>query len=367
MEFIDLKTQYQHIRDQVHERIDRVLSHGQYIMGEEVTELEGRLSDLVEVKHAITVSSGTDALLLALLALGVGPGDEVITTPFSFIATVEAILLLGAKPVFVDIDARTYNIDPALIAVAITPRTKVIMPVNLFGQCADYDVINEIAERHGISVVEDAAQSFGSKYKTRYSCGLATIGCTSFYPSKPLGTYGEGGACFTHDEELAHKLKLLRVHGEEKRYHHLLMGMNARLDSIQAAILLVKLEIFPQEIDKRMTIAHHYAGLLNNIVQTPYIEAHNESVFAQYTIEVDQRDEVQAFLRRNNIPTAVHYPKTIPGQAAYLSVETKIGKFPVAERAASRVLSLPMHPYLTVADQESVRDALRQCNMGKAA
>lgn len=367
MEFINLKAQYERIKHVVHERIDRVLASGQYIAGPEINELEERLAAFVKVKHVQALSSGTDALLLALMALEVGSGDEVITTPFSFFSTVEVISLLGAKPVFVDIDPKTYNIDATLIESAITARTKAIMPVNLFGQCADFDSINALARQHGLGVVEDAAQSFGASYKQRSSGSLATIACTSFYPSKPLGGYGDGGACFTDDDELAHKLQLLHAHGEAQRYEHVLMGINARMSSIQAAVLLAKLDIFAEETANRVAIGGRYTELLANMVQTPYVEPHNVSVYAQYTIEVDERDRVQAFLHRHNIPTAVHYPKTITEQAAYLAKGLPSTECPRAEAATARVLSLPMHPYLTAQEQERVVAALGQCALTNAA
>lgn len=356
MEFIDLKEQQARIKEALDARIAGVLSHGRYIMGPEVAELEERLADCVGVRHAIGVSSGTDALLISLMALGVGAGDEVITTPFSFIATAETIALLGAKPVFVDIDPRTYNIDPALIESAITIRTKAIMPVSLYGQCADFDAINTIANRHGIPVIEDGCQSFGATYKGRRSCGLSTLGCTSFFPSKPLGSYGDGGMCFTDDDELARAMREIRVHGQDRRYHHPRIGVNGRLDTLQAAVLLAKLEVFDDEVEARARIGARYTELLKDYVGVPFIEAHNTSVYAQYTIRVKDRDWVRASLQEAGIPSAVHYPVSLNRQPA-LACNVR---FEHAEQAASEVLSLPMHPYLNKVQQARVADAVLQ-------
>jgi UDP-2-acetamido-2-deoxy-ribo-hexuluronate aminotransferase len=308
IDFIDLKTQQRQIYPQLERRIQAVLNHGKYIMGPEIRQLEEKLADYVGVKHGIAVSSGTDALLIALMALGVGQGDEVITTPFSFIATAETIVLLGAKPVFVDIDPRTYNIDPSQIEAAITEKTKAIMPVSLYGQCADFDAINAIAEKHSLPVIEDGAQSFGATYKGQRSCGLSTIGCTSFFPSKPLGCYGDGGACFTNDDELAQIMLEIRVHGQDRRYHHARIGINGRMDTLQAAIVLAKMDIFPAEVAARTRIGDGYTTILQDIVTTPYIAPDNTSVYAQYTIQVDNRKSVLEKLKAQGIPTAVHYP-----------------------------------------------------------
>lgn len=359
IEFIDLKTQYSRLREPIRARIDAVLEHGQFIMGPEVAELEQRLAAQVGVRHCISVSSGTDALLVAMMALGIGHGDEVITTPFTFIATGEMIALIGAKPVFVDIDPRTYNLDPALIESAITPRTRAIMPVSLYGQCADFDAINVIAARHGLPVIEDGAQSFGSTYKGRQSCALSTIGCTSFFPSKPLGGYGDGGACFTDDDTLATRMKQIRVHGQDRRYHHPLIGLNGRLDTVQAAILLAKLGLFPEEVAARGRIGARYTELLaGGRLGVPHVERHNTSVYAQYTVEVGEREQVQARLKQKGVPTAVHYPVPLNLQPAFAGLGQPAGSFPVAERAAQRVMSLPMHPYLVEADQSFIAQAL---------
>ena len=354
MHFIDLQVQYQRIKDDVNTRIQTVLDHGQYIMGPEIAELEAALADTVGVKHAIVVSSGTDALILALMALDVGPGCEVITTPFSFISTASVIKLVGAKPVFVDIDPKTYNISPDLIESSITDKTKAILPVNLYGQCADMDGINEIADRYGLSVIEDAAQSLGATYKGSASGSLGLIGCTSFYPAKPLGGYGEGGACFTHSDSKAQMLRSLRNHGQKERYQHAYIGLNGRMDSIQAAVLLAKLPIFQDEIRRRKQIADNYTHLLPGSVQTPYIAPHNSSAFAQYTIEVNDRQSLQKYLHDQGIPTAIHYPKPLHLQPAFADLGLSEGSYPVAERASHRVLSLPMYPYLTEADQHKI-------------
>ncbi len=349
MNFIDLQSQYRRIEGDVGARIKAVLEHGQYIMGPEVVELEERLAAAVGAKHCIGVSSGTDALLVAMLALGIGPGDEVITTPFTFIATGEMIALIGAIPIYVDIDARTYNIDPAQIEAAITPKSRAIIPVSLYGQCADMDAINAIAARHGLPVIEDAAQSFGATYKGRQSCGLSLIGCTSFFPSKPLGAYGDAGACFTDDASLAKIMREIRVHGQDRRYHHPRIGINGRLDSLQAAVLLAKLAIFPDEVEARIRIGARYSEFLADVdCVTPYIEPHGTSVYAQYTIAVEDRDGLIAKLGEAGIPTAVHYPVPLHRQPAFAGRSPP--EVPVAEHAAARVVSLPMHPYLTEPD-----------------
>ena len=362
--FIDLKAQYQALKPLIQERINRVLEHGQYIMGPEVKELEDKLAAYVGTKHCIAASSGTDTLLIALMALGIGPGDEVITTPFSFIATGEMIALIGAKPVFVDIDPRTYNIDPSKIEAAITPKTKAIMPVSLYGQCADMDAINVIADKHGLPVIEDAAQSFGATYKGRKSCALSTIGSTSFFPSKPLGGYGDGGALFTNDDTLAKAMKEIRVHGQDRRYHHPRIGINGRLDTLQAAILLAKLERFDWEVEQRQRIGAGYTAMLkarDAKAITPYIEAYNTSVYAQYTIQVDDRSALAKRLDDAGVPTAVHYPIPLHLQPAFQGFGCASGDYPVAELSAARVLSLPMGPDLKDSDQTSIVACLNAC------
>lgn len=359
MQFIDLKTQYRKLEEKINQRIKTVLEHGQYIMGPEVAELEEALAAYVGVKHCIGVANGTDALMIAMMALGIQAGDEVITTPFTFIATGEMIALLGAKPVFVDIDPKTYNLDPRQIEQAITEKTKAIMPVSLYGQCADFDAINSIAKKHNLAVIEDAAQSFGATYKGKMSCGVSTIGCTSFFPSKPLGCYGDGGACFTDDDELAINMRQIRIHGQDKRYHHRLIGVNGRLDTLQAAILLAKFEVFPQEVIDRMKIGEKYTDLLNGHVITPYKETHNTHVYAQYTIQVENRDQLQTKLQAANIPTAVHYPIPLHLQPAFANLNQGVGSFPISEKVASHVMSLPMHPYLTEKEQEEIVSSIK--------
>jgi UDP-2-acetamido-2-deoxy-ribo-hexuluronate aminotransferase len=356
--FIDLKTQYEAIKPLVHARINQVLAHGQYIMGPEVTELEEKLAAYVGVKHCISASSGTDTLLIAMMALGIGPGDEVITTPFTFVATGEMIALLGAKPVFVDIDPNTYNIDPGKIVASITPQTKAIMPVSLYGQCADMDAINTIADDYGLPVIEDAAQSFGATYKGRKSCALSTIGSTSFFPSKPLGGYGDGGALFTDDDALAKVLRQIRLHGQDRHYHHPRIGINGRMDTIQAAILLAKMEVFPAEVDARQRIAARYNSLLATKAVPPFIEPFNQSVYAQYTLLVSDRMALQQKLKDQGIPTAVHYPIPLNLQPVFQYLNQPEGSFPIAEDIAKRVVSLPMSPYLLDADLERISAAV---------
>ncbi|MDM0004460.1 DegT/DnrJ/EryC1/StrS family aminotransferase [Variovorax sp. J22G73] len=347
IEFIDLKTQQARIKDQIDAAIQRVLAHGQYILGPEVAELEEKLAAYTGAKHCITVANGTDALQIAQMALGIGPGDEVITPGFTYIATAETVALLGAKPVYVDIDARTYNLDPALLEAAITPRTKAIVPVSLYGQCADFDAINAIAARHGIPVIEDAAQSFGATYKGRKSCNLSTIACASFFPSKPLGCYGDGGAIFTNDDELAKVMRQIARHGQDRRYHHVRVGVNSRLDTLQAAVLLAKLDIFDEEIASRQRVADDYRRVLKNAGTTkfPIIESYNQSVWAQYTVRVDDRDALQARMRLAGIPTVVHYPIPLNQQPAVADDQVSL---PIGNAAAREVLSLPMHPYMTL-------------------
>jgi UDP-2-acetamido-2-deoxy-ribo-hexuluronate aminotransferase len=358
MEFIDLKAQYRMLQPGIDARIQTVLDHGQFILGPEVRELERALAQRTGARHCVSCASGTDALLIALMALGIGHGDEVITSPFTFIATVEMIALLGATPVLVDINPHTYNLDPSRVAAAITPRTRAVLPVSLYGQCADIDAIQVAAGT--LPVVEDAAQSFGATYKGRHSCNLGAIGCTSFFPSKPLGAYGDGGACFTNDDALAAAMLEIRNHGQASRYRHVRLGLNGRLDTIQAAVLLAKLEVFERELLLRSHVATRYNEHLRGLVQTPLIAPENRSVYAQYTIEVDDRDGVAASLREQGIPTAVHYPVPAHLQPAFQNLGYPEGGFPIAEAAARRVLSLPMHPYLSAEDQDCICAALRQ-------
>lgn len=353
MQFIDLAAQQALIKDEIDAGIARVLAHGQYVLGPEVAELEKALAEFAGTKHCIACANGTDALQIAQMALGIGPGDEVIVPGFTFIATAETVALLGAKPVYVDIDPRTYNIDPALIEAAITPCTKAIMPVSLYGQCADMDAINAIAGKHNLPVIEDAAQSFGATYKGKRSCNLSTIATTSFFPAKPLGCYGDGGAIFTNDEELAIVMRQIANHGQDRRYHHARVGINSRLDTIQAAILLPKLRLFAKELEQRQQVAERYTKLLNEagVETTPYIEAHNTSAWAQYTIRVENRDAVQAALREQGIPSAVHYPIPLNKQTALADDSVML---PVGDQIAGVVMSLPMHPYLEERGQRSV-------------
>lgn len=359
MDFVDLRAQYQRIKPRIDARIQTVLDHGRFILGPEVEELEQRLAARIGARHAIGCASGTDALLLALMAVGIGSGDEVVTTPFTFFATGEMITLLGAHPVFVDIDPVTWNIDPARIEAAITPRTRAILPVSLYGQPAEMEAINDIAERHHLPVIEDAAQSFGALYNGRHSGNLSTIGCTSFFPSKPLGAYGDGGACFTNDDALAAAVLELRNHGQSARYRHTRIGINGRLDTLQAAILLAKLEVFDEELVARAEIADRYTALLRDVVATPRLLPDRTSAWAQYTIEIEDRPSVEKALHAAGIPTAVHYPTALHRQPVYAGLNLPAGSFPQAERAAERVLSLPMHPYLEPAQVEQVADAVK--------
>lgn len=353
---IDLKTQYARIRNDVDARIKRVLDSGQYILGPEVRELEEKLAAYVGVKHCITVASGTDALLMPLMALGVGPGDEVISTPFTFVATSEVIRLVGATPVYCDIEPDTWNLDPKKLEALITPRTKAIMPVSLFGQCADFDAINAIALRHKIPVIEDAAQSLGATWRGKQSCSLTLMAGTSFYPSKPLGGYGDGGACFTNDDALNTVLRELRVHGQSSTYRYSRIGLNGRLDSIQCAILLAKLAIFPDEVKKRAEVAARYDKLLKGVVQTPVLRPHATSVYAQYTIEVDNRDAVRAKLTAGGVSTGVYYPTTLNHEGPYRDDSAKV---PVAERAAKHVLALPMDAYVDPKRQNMIVEQVK--------
>lgn len=355
--FIDLQAQQDDIRPELEKSLHRVLHHGRYILGPEVAELEEKLAAYTGAKYCITVANGTDALQIAQMALGIGPGDEVIVPGFSYIATAETPMLLGAKPVYVDIDPRTYNLDPAKLDAAITPRTKAIIPVSLYGQCADFDTINAIAKKHNLPVIEDGAQSFGATYKGRKSCNLSTIGCTSFFPSKPLGCYGDGGAIFTNDEELAIVIRQIARHGQDRRYHHIRVGVNSRLDTLQAAILLPKLELLDEEIQLRSQVAENYTRLLNDagINTTPFVEEHNVSAWAQYTIRVDGREQIQQKLKEAGIPTAVHYPIPLNKQPA---VADGTAQLPVGDEVAEVVISLPMHAYMRREDQQKVVRAL---------
>ncbi len=357
IDFIDLKAQQSRIKAEIDLGIQRVLAHGQYILGPEVAELEEKLATYIGAKYCITCANGTDALQIVQMAFGIGPGDEVITPGFTYIATAETVALLGAKPVYVDINPKTYNLDVEKLEAAITPRTKAIIPVSLYGQCADFDAINAIAVKYNLPVIEDAAQSFGATYKSRKSCNLTTVACTSFFPSKPLGCYGDGGAIFTNDEELAKIIRQIARHGQDRRYHHIRVGVNSRLDTLQAAILLPKLEILDNEMQARQRVADTYTKLFNEagILTTPFIEIHNRSTWAQYTIQVEDRDQVQKKLKAHGIPTAVHYPIPLNKQPAVANADVDL---PVGDAIAERVMSLPMHPYLTIEAQEKIVTAL---------
>ncbi len=359
--FIDLKAQYAKYKDEIDEAIAKVLDSAQFIGGSELDSFESEIASFVGVKHAIGCSSGTDALLLSLMALDIKAGDEVITTPFTFIATAEVISFLGAKPVFVDIDESSYNINPALIEDAITERTKAILPVSLYGQCADMASINAIASKHNLIVIEDGCQSFGAEYQGRKSCALSTIGCTSFFPSKPLGAYGDGGAIFTDDDAVAAKMRVLLNHGQKQRYRHSLIGLNARLDAIQAAILRVKLKHFSSEVAQRVAIGQRYSDLLKDTeAVTPVVADGNSSVYAQYSIRVKDRANVVEALSRADIPTAVHYPLPLHLQEAFNSLGYREGDFAVSERVSAQILSLPMSPFLTTSEQDMVVEALKK-------
>lgn len=361
MKFIDLKAQYVDLRESINDRIQRVLEHGQYIMGPEVRELEAALELFSGARHCITVASGTEALLVALMALGIKAGDEVITTPFTFVATAEVIALLGATPVFVDVEPDTCNIDPTLIEAAISPRTRAIIPVSLYGQVADMDEINALAARHGFAVIEDGAQSFGASYKGRRSCNLSHIGCTSFFPSKPLGCYGDGGAIFTSDDSLAKAMREIRVHGQERRYYHTRLGVGGRMDTLQCAIVLAKLERFEWEVAQRIAAGENYLELLRAIpgVMPLTLRPDRTCVWGQFTIQVANRETVLASLQAAGIPTAVHYPVPLHCQPAYQHLCRIPGTLSQAEAVAARVISLPMHPYIGQPTQERIADALR--------
>ena len=359
--FIDLKAQYAALKTSIDARIQRVLDHGQYIMGPEVQELETALAARAGTKHCITVASGTEALLIALMTLDLQPGDEVITTPFTFAATAETIVVLGGVPVFVDIEPDSCNLDAALIEAAITPRTKAIMPVSLYGQVCDMDAINAIAARHGgIAVIEDAAQSFGATYKGRPSCGLSTWGATSFFPSKPLGCYGDGGALFTDDDALAQAAREIRVHGQSQRYTHTRVGVGGRMDTLQCAVVLGKLERFDWEIARRLAIGERYQQLLGALpLQRLAVREDRDCVWAQFTVQVDEREAVVQALKQAGIPTAIHYPRPLHRQPAYEQRCRVATPLPQAEAAARRVMSLPMSADLSEAQQDEVVAALR--------
>ena len=353
MEFIDLKSQQALIREDIETRIAAVLDHGRYIMGPEVVELEQTLADYVGVKHCIGVSSGTDSLLIALMALGIKAGDEVITVPYTWISTAEMIALIGAKPVFIDIEPDSWNMDPTLLEAAITEKTKAIMPVGIYGQTADMTAINAIAEKYNLPVIEDAAQSFGATHHGKKSCSLSTVGSTSFFPSKPLGCYGDGGALFTDDDDLAERMRHVRVHGQAQKHFHPVLGINGRLDSIQAAVVLAKLPLFDNEIAKRQHVAASYGSALSQSaavaagLQLPSVSEGNTSVWAQYTMLSPDRDALHEKLSSANIPSVSYYAVPLHLQPVFAYLGHKKGEFPVTERVANEGISLPMNPYLT--------------------
>ena len=354
IDFANLQHQYQLYKKEIDANIQKVLDNSNYIMGEEVQRLEGELGQFTQAKHAITCSSGTDALLLAMMAIDIQPDDEIITTSFSFIATAETIALIKAKPVFVDIEESTFNIDVNKIEAAITSKTKAIMPVSLYGQPADMDEINVIAKKYNLKVIIDGAQSFGATYKSKAEVHYCDIYTTSFFPAKPLGCYGDGGAVFTNIDEYAEKIKMLRVHGQNKRYHHKYIGMGARLDTLQAAVLLAKLPYYAEEIKARQAVAQKYSNNLENVEATPSVKTDRTSVWAQYTIRVENRNHVQENLKLAKVPTAVHYPLPLHFQECFKSLKYVVGRFPIAESTAEEVLSLPMNPFLTKVEMETI-------------
>lgn len=359
LQFVNLQAQYENYKDEIDTAIQDVLNSSKFIMGPQVLELEKALSDFTG-SHAVTCANGTDALMIALIASGIGPGDEVITSPFTFIATAEMIALVGAKPVFVDINESDFNIDVTKIESAITPKTKAIIPVSLYGQPSDMDTINEIAKKHGLKVIEDAAQSFGATYKGRRSCNISELAITSFFPAKPLGCYGDGGCIFSQNSELAEKIRCIRNHGQSKRYYHKYIGVNSRLDTLQAAILNVKLKHYEKEIEMRQQVAERYTELFKNNfnVITPRIMQQRTSVWAQYTIRVKNRDSLQEKLKAEGSPTAVHYPRPLHLQEAFAFCGGKMGDFPVAENISSEVMSIPMSSFLSENEQDYVSRAI---------
>ena len=356
IDFAKLTTQYQRYKDEINKAIANVLNHGKYIMGPEIAELEKELCEFSGAKNAVTCGSGTDALLLAMMALNIQPGDEIITTPFTFIATTETIALLKAKPVFVDVDEKTYNIDTSKIEEKITPKTKGIISVSLYGQPSDLDEINEIAKKHNLFHIIDGAQSFGATYKGKAEVHYCDIYTTSFFPAKPLGCFGDGGAVLTNNDELADKIKMLRVHGQNKRYHHKYIGLGARLDTIQAAILNVKLKHYKEDLAKRQEIASKYNEKLKvkNEIVLPFIKEDRTSAFAQYSIRVKNRNELQSKLKEAGIPTAIHYPMPLHLQECFKYFGYKEGDFPIAEKVSQEIMSLPMNPDLKYEEIEYV-------------
>jgi UDP-2-acetamido-2-deoxy-ribo-hexuluronate aminotransferase len=360
MQFIDLKSRHRLIKDRIDAGIQTVMEHGQFILGPEVRDLEQRLAEYVGVKHCVTVSSGTDSLLIALMALGVGPGDEVITVPYTWISTAEVIALLGAKPVFVDIRSDNWNMNEQLLEAAISEKTKAVMPVSIYGQTPDMDAINEIAARHELPVIEDAAQSFGATYKGRKSCNLSSIGSTSFFPSKPLGCYGDAGALFTDNDEWAEKFRWIRVHGQERKHHHPILGLNGRMDTLQAAILLAILDVFPEEVLTRMKIGERYSNAFTEVegLTCPYVLEGSTSVYAQYTILSDEREGIQSNLKAAEIPSVSYYTVPMHLQPVFSDLSYKEGNFPITEGVAKTCLSLPMSPYLKEDEQNQVIETI---------
>jgi UDP-2-acetamido-2-deoxy-ribo-hexuluronate aminotransferase len=378
MEFIDLKQQYERLKPKIQERINQVLEHGKFIMGPEVIELEKNLAAFVGAKYCVSCANGTDALLMSLMAYDIRPGDAVFTTPFTFIASAEVICLLGATPVFVDIDPATYNIDPAKLEEAIVEikqgkgrgaagskrlNPRAIIPVDLFGLPADYDAINRIAKAHNLCVLEDAAQSLGGTYMGKRVGNLADIAATSFFPAKPLGGYGDGGAIFTNDERLATSLRSFREHGKgSHKYDNVRTGINGRLDTLQAAILLPKLEIFESELKKRQEVAGRYSSVLKEFVKVPHIPDGLTSAWAQYSVVTDHREAYLEMLKQRGIPTAIYYPRPLHLQTAFVQLGYRQGDFPLAEQMSERIFSLPMHPYLNEADQDRIIEAMRSAH-----
>jgi len=348
IDFANLQYQHALYKDEIEASVTKVMNNCNFIMGEEVEYLEKALQTFTECRHAITCSSGTDALQLALMAIGIEPGDEVITTPFTFIATAEMIAHLGAIPIFIDIDESTFNIDPTKIETRITPKTKAIIPVSLYGQPSDLDAIQNIADHHNLKVIVDGAQSFGSTYKGKSDSNLGDISCTSFFPAKPLGCYGDGGALFTNDDSLAEKIKSFRIHGQTERYHHQYIGIGGRLDTIQAAVLLVKLRHYPKDLALRQAVAEKYTqSLLKTNYLLPKVTNGHTSSWAQYSIRVQERDALQEKLKKFGIPTAVHYPMPLHLQECFKYLGYSKGDFPISEKIAKEVMSLPMNPYIT--------------------
>lgn len=359
MEFIDLKSQQKLIKSDLKERISKVLAHGNYIMGPEIEELEEKLKDYTGTEHCISVSSGTDALLVSLMAMGIKPGDEIITTPFTWVSTAEVIALLGAIPIFADIEKDTCNINPNLIQELITNRTKAILPVSLYGQPSDMNKINKIAEKNGLTVIEDAAQSFGSKYNNKLSCNLSEIGCTSFFPSKPLGCYGDSGAIFTNRDDIAQAAREIRLHGQERKHWYTRVGVGGRMDTIQAAIILAKLEKFDWEVQQRENIGAIYNNAFDKMgIERVHQRTDRTSVFAQYTIMVDKREQLIQFLKDKEIPSTIHYSHPINASPAYRKYCKD--NTPISDNLSKKVLSLPMHPYLSKNEQDFITDSIKK-------